>query len=74
MPSKSPLPSSDEKKFWGEDAELHLNKKEKIKMGKTHKWIQRGNVAICQSCPFEHAVFLDDKHEVREGKIVRKLP
>ena len=66
------LPSSKNKKFWGEDSELVLNKPEKIKMSKKHVFRQEGDRAICVSCPFTHGVFLGKDQEVVNGKIVKK--
>lgn len=71
--SLPPLPSSKNRKFWGEDSELYLNKPKKIKMKTKHIFRQEGNSAVCTTCPFTHSVFLGPNMEVsRKGKIIKK--
>jgi len=70
------LPESRDKDFWGKDAEqIKCNRPEKIKKKQKHIFRQKGNVAICTSCSFSHAVFLDTRsQEIQKGKIVNKKP
>jgi len=67
------LPSTDDKDFWG-DAEIIESSITKIEMKKNHVWHQKGNQAICTVCPLRHGLFLAPDQEVRDGKIVKKLP
>ena len=67
------LPASSDNEFWG-DGERIPALNEVFKATKEHEWHQKGSVAICYTCPFRHGLFLDNEHEVREGKIVKKLP
>ena len=67
------LPPNKNKKFWG-DAQQIKSRPEKIEIGENHVFKQKGNVAICISCPFTHAIYLDPNQEVRDGKIVKRKP
>lgn len=67
------LPESGNEEFWG-DGEQYSKPVEEVRPVMEHEWRQKGNMAICQTCPMEHGVFLDNRHEVRDGKIVKKRP
>jgi len=67
------LPESGDKEFWG-DADQPKIKPVDLGMKKTHEWKQKGHEAICQTCPLAHGIYLGPDQEVREGKIVKKLP
>jgi len=67
----SELPASEDE-FW-EGAEKVPIINQVLKPNKQHEWHQKGNQAICKSCPFVHAVYLRQDQEVREGKIVKRL-
>lgn len=65
------LPASTDEGFWGDGLRIPAIN-EVFKAEKEHEWHQKGNVAICYTCRLRHGVYLDDEHEVREGKIVKK--
>jgi hypothetical protein len=72
MANKYPdIPPKEDKEFWG-DAEYIEGIVEKIKADKKHKWIKRGMVAECISCPMTHAQYLKENQTVIDGKIVAK--
>lgn len=54
------LPSSKNKNFWGEDAEILNFNVEKdavvYQPNPGHEWRQQGPFLICNSCPLKHAV------------------
>ena len=64
------LPESEDK-FWG-DGEQFSGPIQKFVCDKKHIWRQKGHVAICESCPLTHALYLKPNQEVQEGKIVAK--
>ena len=66
------IPSTKNSDFW-EGGEIIKNVPEDYHYTGTHKFVQKGNMAYCISCPNPHGVFIDiNTQEVREGKIVTK--
>ncbi len=66
------VPESGNKDYWLDGEQIKV-KPEVVKVDGEHVWRQKGNMAYCTSCPFDHGVFIDIlNEEVRDGKIVKK--
>lgn len=80
MPKKE-LPESEDREFWGEDAEqfrTDLSGAEKVTVNEAHEWRQQGPFLICKSCPFPHSVHIGMGKELvgldEKGKpIIKKV-
>jgi hypothetical protein len=71
LKNDEPLPDSSHEIWEGGERLDMLN--EAVPMGKKHVWHMKGHKAYCTSCPFEHALYLSPKQEVRDGNIVDKI-
>ena len=61
------LPETNDE-WWDEAEKIEVRPRE-LKLG-SHHWYQKGQIAICDSCGVRHTMYLDRKHQVRDGMIV----